>query len=140
MSRADRTTHLKVLYVEDEKDLAELLSEALIIALEPLRVRICHVARADEAIAAFRTFHPDVILSDIGLPDSDGFSLMRKLRAESRGRPGPRAIALTAWDRTSDRELAALAGFDAHLCKPVDVDTLVRTIRRLLPESVTAAP
>lgn len=110
---------LRVLLVEDEADARELVQRIL----EERGVTVDAVATADEALLAFQIARPHVIVSDIGLPGQDGYDLMRKLRAlESShyGTPLTPAAALTALARTEDRKRALMAGFQAHIAKPVD--------------------
>jgi CheY-like chemotaxis protein len=72
---------------------------------------------------------PDVLISDIGMPETDGYELMRKVRGLQPKR-GPRlpGVALTAFARTEDRTRALLAGFVAHVAKPVEAAELIATI------------
>ncbi|MBP0597456.1 response regulator [Herbaspirillum sp. LeCh32-8] len=111
---------LHVLLVEDEVDARELVQRML----EERGATVDAVGTADEAIDAFRATRPGVIVSDIGLPGQDGYELMRSLRAleSSRydGLPMTPAAALTALARTEDRRRALMAGFQAHIAKPVD--------------------
>ncbi|MBY0307364.1 MAG: response regulator, partial [Phycisphaerales bacterium] len=75
---------------------------------------------------------PDVIVSDLGMPVQDGFSLIRKVRTLPAGAGGGApAIALTAFARGEDRTRSLLAGFQAHLTKPVDAAELIATIAAL---------
>jgi CheY-like chemotaxis protein len=78
------------------------------------------------------TFRPDVLISDIGMPDMDGYKLigiLRAMRAEDGG--GTPAVALTAFARSEDRRQAMLAGFDVHVAKPVEPGELVAVVSRL---------
>jgi CheY-like chemotaxis protein len=76
---------------------------------------------------------PDVLISDIGMPDEDGYSLIRKVRArEAVGGSQIRALALTAWSRSEDRQRALAAGFQSHLAKPVDPEELARAVAALI--------
>jgi CheY-like chemotaxis protein len=86
-------------------------------------------ATADEALAAFQERTPDVLVSDIGMPDMDGYELLRRIRAggPTRGARTP-AIALTAFARSEDRTKALRAGFLVHVAKPVDPSELVATV------------
>jgi CheY-like chemotaxis protein len=79
-------------------------------------------------LSAFERTPPDILLSDIGLPEADGYQLVRAVRAHEK--PGQRvpAIALTAYTRREDRRLALEAGFDAHVAKPVDPVELVTVV------------
>ena len=76
-------------------------------------------------LVSIDAFRPDLILSDIGLPEEDGYALMRAIR--SRGRQIP-AIALTAYTRPEDKQTALAAGYWHHMAKPIDVTELVTTI------------
>ena len=120
---APKTTGLKVLVVDDNIDLAELLSEAL--------TELGYVTRMAHdgatALAAVEDFRPDVALLDIGLPVMDGYELARRLRAlPDLG--SLRLVALSGYGQDSDRQLAKQAGFDAHLVKPVDLNRLAVVI------------
>jgi PAS domain S-box-containing protein len=111
---------LHVLLVEDEADARELVQRIL----EEHGATVDAVGSADEALSAFRLTRPNVIVSDIGLPGQDGYALMRSLRelenSQHGGLPVTPAAALTALARTEDRRRALMAGFQAHIAKPVD--------------------
>jgi PAS domain S-box-containing protein len=111
---------LRVLLVEDEADARELVQQIL----EEHGATVDAVGTAAEALDAFRRVRPHVIVSDIGLPGQDGYELMRNLReleaTEAGGAPLTPAAALTALARTEDRRRALMAGFQAHIAKPVD--------------------
>ena len=120
--------NLKVLVVDDEPDARDLVAE--------VATRCgCVVATAGstgEALESVRAFHPDVILSDIGMPGEDGYDLVRRLRqlAPSAGGRTP-AAALTAYARAEDRRQAMRAGFEMHLPKPVEPAELAAAIATL---------
>ena len=120
---------MKILLVEDEADAREAMTAVLASAGADVR-------GAESAAAArqcLATHEVDVILSDIGMPDEDGYSLIRSLRRDGMGTP---AIAVTAFGRAEDRAAALQAGFGLHLAKPVDPATLFDAIRRsTLPAS-----
>jgi signal transduction histidine kinase/ActR/RegA family two-component response regulator len=121
----------RVLVVDDNVDVAELLSEAL--HNEGFETRVAHDAQS--AIAVWRDFAPHAGVLDIGLPDSDGYELARELRAEHG--TSPTLIAATGYGQQSDRQRATDAGFDCHLVKPVSVQALVQALdERLIEESV----
>ena len=84
----------------------------------------------EEALEVFRQFSPDVVLSDIGMPDHDGYELISRLRALPRGQSVP-AVALTALARSEDRTRALRAGFQMHVPKPVDFAELVAVVQNL---------
>lgn len=101
-----------------------------LLATQGAQVRAEGSAR--DALEAFRTFRPDVIVSDIAMPQEDGHSLLRKIRALRHDEGGDTpAIALTAYAEPRDREAAFASGFQEYLNKPVDAGILATTIRRL---------
>jgi PAS domain S-box-containing protein len=117
---------LRVLVVEDESDTRDILDVLL-------RESGAEVLTVADAAAALRVIHarpPDVLISDIGMPEVDGYDLIRQIRslAPDAGGRTP-AIALTAFAHGSDHREALRAGYDRHLAKPVDAVTLTRTVR-----------
>jgi CheY-like chemotaxis protein len=86
-------------------------------------------ASATEAMSLLRWIRPDVLVSDLAMPDEDGYSLIRNVRAAERGsdRETP-AVALTAYVRLQDRARAVAAGFNMFVEKPVDPDELISVI------------
>jgi len=108
---------LSVLVVEDEPDARELLKSVL----EYCEARVAVAGTVEEALIAMPAFKPDVIVSDIGLPGEDGFSLIDRVRRlpDAEGGRIP-AVALTAYTRTEDRTRALLAGFNMYVPKPVE--------------------
>jgi CheY-like chemotaxis protein len=86
----------------------------------------------EQALKLLETFTPHVIVSDIGMPGEDGYALIRSVRmlpsAEKKGIP---AIALTAFAQNEDRTRALLAGFNAHMGKPVEPQALVKAVAEL---------
>ena len=117
----------RVMLVDDNRDALDTLLEAL----RASGLRTAGASNAAEALELALREHPDVAVLDIGLPDTTGFELARALRATSAG-DAMRIIALTGYGREQDRHAARAAGFDAFLVKPVDVGTLIGTIRQLL--------
>ncbi|HKT80732.1 MAG TPA: PAS domain S-box protein [Vicinamibacterales bacterium] len=123
-----------VLIVDDERDAREMLA----LMLETRGAIVQHVASAAEAFDSMLRQRPDVLLSDIGMSDEDGFQFIRRWRAheaEADGRGGANgrvaAIAVTAYASAVDRDMALTAGFDWHIAKPVDADELARIIAAL---------
>ena len=110
---------VRVLVVDDEVDIAELLSEAL--QDEGFQTEIAHDANG--ALARWRSFSPHAGVLDIGLPDLDGYELAKTLRAE-HGRSAT-LIAATGYGQPTDWSRAEDAGFDCHLVKPVSVHDFV---------------
>jgi len=97
-------------------------------------------ASARDAFELFDTRGPfDLIISDIGMPEVDGYSFIRTVRARPVGSDVP-AIALTAYARSEDAELARRAGYQDHLAKPVDERLLLQTVTRWSRPSWAGAP
>jgi signal transduction histidine kinase/CheY-like chemotaxis protein len=118
----------RVLLVDDDSDTLEFLSAALMVAGAELRA----VSSARAALDAMGCWRPDVIVSDIAMPQVDGYALIRAVRAmtpEAGGRTP--AVALTALARPKDRTRALAAGFQTHLPKPVDPGELVLAVTSL---------
>jgi CheY-like chemotaxis protein len=118
--------HRRVLVVEDNRDCAETLRRLL--SLCGYEVAVTHTGQ--EGLEGARNFRPDVVLCDIGLPDSDGYAVGSMLRQSGNGRCA-RLIALTAHGGPTDRGRALAAGFDQHLVKPVDTKTLLLELETL---------
>jgi PAS domain S-box-containing protein len=124
---------LEVLVVEDDPEARALLS----FLLESEGARVRTASSTAEALAAIADRRPDLLLADIGLPQEDGYALIRKLRAsegESAKRRLP-AMAVTAYATSADREEALAAGYDAHLAKPVEPPELLRALAKLTRHS-----
>jgi CheY-like chemotaxis protein len=119
---------LRVLVVEDDPDARELVSAIL----EDAGAVVESAPSAATGFAALRSFHPQLLVSDIGMPDEDGYSLIRRVRAlgEEEGGRIP-SIALTAYTRPEDRAKALGAGFTLHMGKPISPVALVSAIQRL---------
>jgi CheY-like chemotaxis protein len=113
---------VSVLVVDDDGDTRDLLRSVL----EDYGARVTAAASAADAFASLQAERPDVMVSDIGMPEEDGYTLVGRIRAlpPDRGGRTP-AVALTAYSRGSDRTRALLAGFDAHVPKPVEPVELV---------------
>jgi CheY-like chemotaxis protein len=118
---------VRVLLIEDEPDTRELLS----VTLEASGAEVSAVESAQAALNNLNVFKPDVLLSDIGLPNESGYDLIRKVRALSSGMRNVPAVALTAFATAKDRDLALSAGFQVHLAKPVEPEVLIAAIERL---------
>ena len=117
----------RILVVDDNVDAAEALAEVLM--MEGYDVRTA--ASAEEAIALLDGFSLEIGLFDIGLPKMDGYGLARVLRADPRHRAA-RLVALTGYGRDNDRARALEAGFDGHMVKPVDIESLLARLDALL--------
>jgi CheY-like chemotaxis protein len=114
-----------VLVVDDEPDARELVS----YVLEACGMEVRVAAGAAQALAELEDFTPSVILSDVGMPHEDGYSLIRSVRTlrDDTKRNIP-AIALTAFARNEDRTRALVEGFNVHMAKPVEPTVLVNAI------------
>jgi CheY-like chemotaxis protein len=112
-----------VLLVDDNQDAADTLA----LALEGAGHRVEVAYDGPDALMRAAQSPPDVALLDIGLPVMDGYELAARLRANREGRP-LRLVALTGYGQESDIERSRKAGFDLHLVKPVDLDTILRAI------------
>ena len=116
---------LKLLVVDDDPNTRELLCDALEIRGACVRAS----ATANEAQRLLAAWHPDLMISDIGMPSVDGYELIRRVRhlPADQGGATP-AIACTGHTRAEDRARAMYAGYDAVVAKPVDLDVLIDTI------------
>lgn len=120
-----RLDNLRILIVEDDADSRELVS----LVLEDAGATVAAVGSVTEALATLDAFHPDAVVSDIGLPNSDGYALIRRIRQHEaeHGCHLP-AVALTGYARAEDRANTLSAGFHAHVPKPFDADELTATL------------
>ena len=127
-------TGVKVLVVDDEPDARALIQRLL----EDCNAEVATASSAHDAIQLLFHTAPDVLISDIGMPGEDGYSLIRRIRALAAGSAAVPAIALTAYARIEDRVKAIQAGFQLHLSKPVEPIELIAMVkslaRRLPPE------
>ena len=119
---------LKVLVVDDEADTRELIREVL----KECGSEVILSCSAAEALEALEAHKPDILISDLGMPDEDGYSLISKIRALPSDRGGHiPAAALTAYARAEDRMRVLRSGFQFHLPKPVDSAELVTVVASL---------
>jgi signal transduction histidine kinase/ActR/RegA family two-component response regulator len=128
---------ISVLVVDDDSDARELTS--MLLRKNGAVVRsAASAAEAFSALSSSVDFVPDLLLSDIGMPDEDGYSLIARVRALSPQHVAlVPAIALTAFGSAEDRARAFASGFDAHLTKPIEPNQLVDEIARLAPQVKT---
>ncbi|MBD1888611.1 PAS domain S-box protein [Coleofasciculus sp. FACHB-SPT9] len=120
---------VKLLVVDDEVDTRELI----VFILEECGAQVRAVASAAEALEALPQMQPDLLLSDIGMPEMDGYMLIRQIRAKSAEQGGEiPAIALTAYAGETDHQQILKAGFQKHLTKPIEPDELAVAIASLM--------
>ena len=119
---------IRVLAVDDEADARHLL--AMVLERCGAEVKTC--ATAAEALAALDDYQPDLLISDIGIPEEDGYDLIQKVRAREAGRAERLpAVALTAYARVEDRLRALTEGYNMHVPKPVEPAELAIVVASL---------
>jgi PAS domain S-box-containing protein len=119
---------INVLIVDDETDALDLIT----VELAQHGARVTAVTNAEDALTALKQNEYDVLISDIGMPKTDGYELIRQIRKQEEGtRRRMPAVALTAYARVQDRMHAILAGFSTHIAKPVEANELVTVIASL---------
>ncbi|MBN3994431.1 MAG: AAA family ATPase [Nostoc sp. NMS2] len=120
---------LEILVVDDDADMREFLP----FMLEQYGATVTAVASAIAALTALSQFQPNLIISDIGMPEMDGYMLMRQIRSLEPEQGGTiPAIALTAYAGEIDHQQAIAVGFQQHISKPVDPEELVKAIGSLI--------
>ncbi len=125
----------KILVVDDQPDAQELVKRLL----EECGAEVETAGSAKEGLEMLRVKKPEVLISDIGMPELDGFEFMRQVRKLPQGEGGMvAAVALTAFARAEDKILALEAGYQMHLAKPVEPAELVQVVSTVLGSSVVA--
>ncbi|MBC1225115.1 PAS domain S-box protein [Nostoc sp. UCD121] len=121
-------TNLRVLVVDDEADVRQWITAVL----EECGAKVSTFSSTRQALEGLEELHPDVLISDIGMPDEDGYALMRKIR-ELEPELGGRipAVALTGYARVEDYKEALAAGFQLHVAKPVRAAELIAVVASL---------
>ena len=116
------------LVVDDEADSRELLE----FILERAGAHVRTATSAADALTTFNQFETHVVISDIGMPQGDGYSLVRDIRTHpSESKRSIPVVALTAFARSEDRTRALVEGFNVHMAKPVEPSELIETVARL---------
>lgn len=118
---------VRVLALDDEPDSLELVRRIL----ESRNAEVRTAESASKALEMLEDFKPDIILSDVGMPEMDGYEFIRRVRAH-RDRASTPAVALTALARSEDRTRALKAGFQTHVAKPVEPAELVAVVASLV--------
>jgi signal transduction histidine kinase/DNA-binding response OmpR family regulator len=132
LDRRARIAGARVLVVDDEPDARNLLRRLL----EECDAKVITASTADAALALLKMERPDVLVSDIGMPGEDGYTLIRRIRTLPNAEGGRTpAVALTAYARSEDRIRAVTAGFQHHLTKPVEPAELLAIVASLLEHS-----
>ena len=116
----DRFSGIEILVIDDEMDSLNILT----LVFEQEGAEVKSAASAQEALDIFNSSTPDLIISDIGMPEVDGYTLITKIRALPQGEKLP-AIALSAYAGEVDRQRSLEVGFQEHLNKPVDIYNLL---------------
>jgi CheY-like chemotaxis protein/anti-sigma regulatory factor (Ser/Thr protein kinase) len=120
---------IKALVVDDDEDARGLLCRIL----ENSHASVASAASATEALVELSRFRPDVLLSDIGMPELDGYQLIQAVRALDPAQGGATpAVAVTAFARPEDRLRALRAGYQVHLAKPIDPSELLVVVSNLV--------
>jgi CheY-like chemotaxis protein len=125
-------TGARLLVVDDEADVRATLADMLLSC----GATVTTVGSVREALQAFRVDTPDAVVSDIAMPELDGYALIARIRAQSGPAARTPALALTAYASIADRDRAIAAGFDRYLAKPAEVGRLSRAIAELLRDRV----
>ena len=128
---AERLDGVRVLVVDDEADARDLFSSIL----ESAGACVSTAASAREALAWLTSNSVHLLLSDIEMPDEDGYELLRRLRADAGIETGTIAVAVTAHARPEDKRRALEAGFAAHVAKPIEPDDLVSVIASVIRQA-----
>lgn len=123
-----KLTGIRVLVLDDDRDMLEVITAVL----EREKAAVCATALPEDAFALVQKLEVDVLISNLRVPGEDGYSLIRRIRALGPERGGGiPAVALTGYVGTEDRQKAFLAGFQAHLAKPVEPNQLVAVVASL---------
>ncbi len=131
-TRSGNLRGIKVLVVDDERDTREVLS----VMLNRYGTEVRTAGSVREALEVLSTWKPDMLVSDIGMPEEDGYVMIRKLRELPADQGGELpAVALTAFASPADKEKSLAAGFQRHLAKPVEPVELAKIVARVLGRS-----
>jgi CheY-like chemotaxis protein len=119
---------LRILVVDDETDALDLIG----VELAQHGAKVTGVGNAADALTALEQSEFDLLISDIGMPKTDGYDLIRQIRNQEEGKNQKiPAVAVTAYARVQDRMQAVMAGFSTHIAKPVEVNELVTVVASL---------
>lgn len=118
---------LRVLVVDDDRD--AVLTLTALLRDEGYGTRGAY--RGKDVLDLVREYAPHAVLLDIGMPDLNGYDVARKIRLRYGEDQGPLLIAVTGWNKSADKMLAQMAGFDHHVGKPYDPQTLLALLKPL---------
>jgi PAS domain S-box-containing protein len=128
MENGHKLDGVRVLLVEDNVDTLEMLR----FIFEESGAEVIASTSVDQALEALERFRPDALVSDIAMPDRDGYDLIREIRSREPERGGKiPAVAVTAYARAEDRVRVLAAGFHMHIAKPIDPDELIAVVASL---------
>ena len=130
-------SNVRILAVDDDPDCRDLMATIL----KEYQAEVLIVAAAEDALAQFHTFKPDILISDLGMPQLDGYSLIKQIRSRSKQSGGHiPAIALTAYTRAADQQKSLAHGFQRHVAKPIEIEGLIQTIFELVNAPTDDSP
>jgi PAS domain S-box-containing protein len=118
----------RIIVVDDNSDSRELIRRILTRA----GAKVTAASSVRAAVRAFRRIRPDVLVTDIAMPEEDGYELLRRVRTLENGASRTPAVAVSAYARDEDKERARAAGFDAHVSKPTSTEELLSVIEQLI--------
>jgi len=123
-----RLDGVRILLVEDDPETLDMIK----YVFERCGAKLITAASASEALETLERFRPDALISDIAMPDQDGYDLIRQVRSRDPERGGKTpAVAVTAYASAEDRVRALAAGFHMHVAKPIDPDELIAMVASL---------
>ena len=126
-------TNKKVLVVDDEPSMVRTVVDAL----EPMGFQISTASDGNHGLASLELVQPDLVILDLMMPKRSGLLLLERMRSLDRYIP---AIMLTGNPGNRHRQYAEMLGVDAYLMKPIRTELLLRTVQRVLEESVDSVP
>src|SRR5262249_25019134 len=127
LSRRQNLQKLRVLVVDDDDDARFLIRRIL----SEHGAEVTEASSASQALNIVESSPPQILVSDIGMPDTDGYQLIRQIRIAGFDASQLPAIAVTAFARPEDRHRVLAMGYQAHLRKPIDPDLLIHTVAQL---------
>jgi CheY-like chemotaxis protein len=128
LENGHRLDGVRVLLVEDNPDTLDMLR----FIFDEAGAEVIPATSVDDALDALERLRPDALVSDIAMPDRDGYDLIREIRSREPEQGGKiPAVAVTAYARAEDRVRVLAAGFQMHIAKPIDPDELIAVVASL---------